>query len=310
MDPAFHDARERFTKPKGPEPPVYQKTKFQRLLARNPYAQALATPIRRCPATGVHLPKHFLQGFRFMSHPETGRPYWVPQGLEKKQSQTTAMEGTTDNGERDTAPATAEGELAANARTPLGPTGYFLSSQKLLKGFLTPGSPYFGREKSLLQMNRSSAERLRSVLRKVVWRDGMDAFILDLTRRRIVEGLVEFSELVEKAGRKYLIKCESWDDAKQYKHRGCLLYLGSSDSAQDAVGAPPAQLSTMTIPDVRFGGKLAVHDLAVLLGDEHLNRLRQESPLLRDGSLFLLGRQRTLDLQLLLWKLQGYIALR
>lgn len=64
----------------------------------------------------------------------------------------------------------------------------------------------------------------------------------------------------------------------------------------------------MDIEGVRFGGKLAVHDLRVILGEEHVGRLREESGLLREGSLFLLGRQATIQLQMLLWKLQGYMA--
>jgi len=37
MDPAVHEARYRFTRRKKPEAPLLKKTKFRRLLARNPY---------------------------------------------------------------------------------------------------------------------------------------------------------------------------------------------------------------------------------------------------------------------------------
>ena len=69
----------------------------------------------------------------------------------------------------------------------------------------------------------------------------------------------------------------------------------------------PGQLATMDIEGVRFGAKLVVHNLDELLGEDHLAALRNESAMLRSGNLFLLGRQRTLDLQLKLWKLQGYM---
>jgi hypothetical protein len=64
----------------------------------------------------------------------------------------------------------------------------------------------------------------------------------------------------------------------------------------------------MDFDGTKFGTKLVVHNMPILLGEEHLNRLRQESELLRDGSLYMLGRQATLDLQRLLWKLQGYMS--
>jgi hypothetical protein len=37
MDPAFHEARDRFTRRKEPEAPNMEKDKFRRLLERNPY---------------------------------------------------------------------------------------------------------------------------------------------------------------------------------------------------------------------------------------------------------------------------------
>jgi hypothetical protein len=53
---------------------------------------------------------------------------------------------------------------------------------------------------------------------------------------------------------------------------------------------------------------LVVHDLRKLLGEEGVEQLRGASGLFKEGGLFLLGRRRTLDLQLLLWKLQGFLA--
>lgn len=44
-------------------------------------AQALATPVRRCNASGAWLPRFFLQDFSLVEQPETGRPWWVPQSL-------------------------------------------------------------------------------------------------------------------------------------------------------------------------------------------------------------------------------------
>lgn len=46
LDPSFHEARQRFTKPKQP-PGKSKTTKFQRLLARNPYGTSLSSTRRR-----------------------------------------------------------------------------------------------------------------------------------------------------------------------------------------------------------------------------------------------------------------------
>lgn len=148
-------------------------------------------------------------------------------------------------------------------------------------------------------------------LSRATWRGDMDSFLLELMRRRVVESLLHFAAISEKEDRKkYLVKCETWDSVRELKHRGCLLFLGRPDGAPSAPAADivPPRLSTMTIEGVKWGWKLAVHNLLVLLGEEHSARLRRDSELLRDGSLYLLGRQATVKLQMLLWKLQGYMA--
>lgn len=142
----------------------------------------------------------------------------------------------------------------------------------------------------------------------------MDSFLLDLMRRRIVEDLLYFSKFCEQEDRKYLLRCESWDDIQSHDHRGCVLWLGSGlrelpeDNLDRTAQLGPGQFATMDTDRGRYAGKLAVHNLRNLLGDDHLEHLREGSAVLRGGDLFLLGRRRTIGLQLKLWKLQGYIA--
>ncbi|KAF4627781.1 hypothetical protein G7Y89_g10370 [Cudoniella acicularis] len=80
MDPAFLAARQERQKPKAAPRSKLELTPFQRKLWKNPYALALATPVRLCQLTRVAMPKFFLQGFELMAHPETGWPYFVPRG--------------------------------------------------------------------------------------------------------------------------------------------------------------------------------------------------------------------------------------
>ncbi|KAK3685394.1 hypothetical protein B0T22DRAFT_482371 [Podospora appendiculata] len=345
MDPTYHQAKLKFFKTKNPPPTVYKKTKFQRHLARNPYALALATPLRRCPVTHYLIPRFFLQGFRLVAHPETGQPWWVPIGLEKKQpvlastdtDPSTAAEDddatVAPDPEQEQEPEQDEQEpeqgehepdtesAPTNSSQPTkhglsqGPTAWPLSRQDLLQGMVSTKSRHYNAYRKFLRQN--NATRYSPTLNCAVWREDMDTLVLDTMRQRIVEGLLQLAEMVEKEDRKYLIRCETWDEVKNYKHRGCLLFLGqdvasvddaASGAAPNDVSSPlPARLSSMDIEGVKFGRKLAVHDLRALLGDENIALLRQESPVLRPGSLFLLGRQRSLDLQLQLWRLQGYI---
>ncbi|GAB1314832.1 hypothetical protein MFIFM68171_05042 [Madurella fahalii] len=292
MDPSFHEARERFTKPKPAHSP-FKSTKFQRQLARNPYARALATPPRRCPISCSTLPNYFFERFALVAHPDTHQPWFVPQDLESK----------------------APGTPSATAEPPqgikTGPSAYVLSRQLLFQELQRGDSPYHDAYKRLFRMSDHGQSRLSSVLNRTSWRSDMDAVLLELMRRRVVESLLHFATTSEKENRKkYLVKCETWDSVKELKHRGCLLFLGRQEGAppDSEPESPPPRLSMMTIEGVKFGGKLAVHNLMVLLGEAHTARLKRESQLLSDGSLFLLGRQATVKLQMLLWKLQGYMA--
>jgi len=149
---------------------------------------------------------------------------------------------------------------------------------------------------------------LRQTLNSARWRSDMDSALLDIMRKRIVERLLEAATSVEQQGRKYIQPC-SWDNVAEFNHLGCLVYLGRTEgSSADSEKADLPRLSALTAGK-RYDWKVAVHDLRVLLGDEYISHLKEQSALFRGGSLFLLGRTATQPLQVLLWKLQGYISL-
>ncbi|KAF7563615.1 hypothetical protein G7046_g524 [Stylonectria norvegica] len=79
MDPAWMKARRRQKK----NEPSRPTGRFRRKLTNNPYALALIAPIRRCPITGVDLPRFFLQDFEVVHHPdpEQKQPWWAPGPL-------------------------------------------------------------------------------------------------------------------------------------------------------------------------------------------------------------------------------------
>ncbi|KAK3366098.1 hypothetical protein B0T24DRAFT_536123 [Lasiosphaeria ovina] len=366
MNPAFHEARQRFTKPK-PKLPSFPLTKFQRHLARNPYAIALGSPVRECPITATKVPRFFLQGFNLLKPNETTKAWFVPRDLEKKEKRVPAASKETEADEEEASPPPAESKETetdeevspppaesdvietdkAEAGLPpategkqhsttatadsrrfgiaLGSGSYILAHQELLKEFLVAGSKFRDGHKKLFRGGASV--RYKKALNGAVWRKDMHTFLLELMRRRLAEELLSLATLVEKDHRQYIVKCESYGAAKEEKHRGCLLYLGPphADSAEEAnpesiqsspapaavspsVPEPPARFSTMAVEGARNHGRtLAVHDLRAALGPEHLNRLRQDSALFRDGELFLLARHRSMSAQLKLLKIQNYL---
>ncbi|KAK4159118.1 hypothetical protein QBC43DRAFT_222731 [Cladorrhinum sp. PSN259] len=321
MDEEFFEARNKYLKRK-PETSGHKMTHFQRMLRKNPYAMALATPSRRDAISACTLPAFFLQRFKLVKHPETDDPWFVPQGLDKpermlegtpcapEESHDSVLEENVAAEESDSPVTTTHPSKHPKGVTP-GPSAYTLNSRRLLQGLLdeNKSSPYKGQYRKLLRMNDGGSGRLKSALNNARWRADMDSVLLDTMRKRIVERLLECATTVERRGRKYLQPC-TWDNVHGFNHRGCLVYLGKPQgSSESAAEADLPRLSALTVKGRKYGGKIAVHDLRVLLGAEYINQLRQDSSLLRDNSLFLVGRTATQPLQLLLWKLQGYISL-
>lgn len=251
-----------------------------------------------------------------MSHPETGEPWWATQSLLEAPSST----GTSSKSSLP-APKQNGGSPAVEGGPPqetptrkalqrIGPTAYVAAREDLLAAFTAERrTPYKGRQKALGRRSALEPE----VLNRTVWRDDMPSFILELMRRRIVEQLLCLARLCEDEGRKYITKLGSWDDIKDSQHRGCVLWLppgGQEPKGGNGVSVTgrPAEYATFDVEGARFDRKLLVYDLSTLLGQQHTDRLRQDSSILAEGSLFLLGRQRTIQLQLKLWKLLGYTA--
>jgi len=264
------------------------------------------------------IPKFFLQDFNLVSHPETGKPWFVPTSLAPRtptpsEQQPDAKEhADADKPSSDSATSKPDQSETKADRTKrcqqektAGPTSYMLARQDLIacQGSKHGYSHAQGWRK-LIVLNHSSA-KFKSAMKQLVWREDMGSLVLELMRRRLVEELVYYSKLSEDTTRNaYVVRRDTWDDIndEQYNgHRGCVLWLGEGETG-------PGPRAIVDVPDVRFGRKIPVHNMHTLLGPDHVARLREEAGLFRAGSLFMLVRARTLDLQLKLWKLQGYLA--
>jgi hypothetical protein len=70
--------------------------------------------------------------------------------------------------------------------------------------------------------------------------------------------------------------------------------------------------ATLDVEGANYASKVAVHDLRYLLGEEELERLRSKSNAFSDHNILILTHHKSLSmrkLHMLLWKLQGYLAL-
>lgn len=263
-----------------------------RIFLTDDVAKALATPIRACAVTKVHLPSFFLTNFKSVRNPEAENNWLVPTEV-----------SLTDDGRQ------------VREEIP-GPGVHLLCQQQLYREFFVKGSKYSG---SLDRLASKLSRPRRKILgpKFPVWREDMDSYLLRLLRRQATQCLIRLAGMVETADRNYILKAGSWEDAKQRIHIGCVLYLGPLPQATDeditestapGLVPPPARLCNLRLEEKGPGTRVPIHDLRLLLGERNVARLRRRKALFRDGELFVVKGVRTGNLQMQLWRLQGYMA--
>ncbi|KAI2643408.1 hypothetical protein GGS21DRAFT_496206 [Xylaria nigripes] len=371
MDSSYWEAKQRhkFPKPKARK----AQNSVERQFRKSPFAWALAGSLRQCTASKTRLPSFFLQDFNLIAHPTTKQPWFVPRSFAREQP-TESEEADADT--EDTANADAisteiptnyqddstnaqssveadeggldlqepipEAETPADSqavqneyRAAYGPAAYVLARQELIASFKKPRLSYFRHHMHLFGGSSSRYQKLAS---QSVWRHDMDSFILGLMRKDVVDQIIYLSKLCIEDSRRYIVKCDGWDDIK-YKHNGALLWF--NDTTPEANATPESDIASDSdavsdfdpASDIKMGSdsspppgpfavyntthstahqnlsiSVAVHNMPMLLGPEETDRLKKEAGILADGSLFMLAGRRTIDLQLLLWKLQGYLV--
>jgi len=150
--------------------------------------------------------------------------------------------------------------------------------------------------------------RLSKTATKVVgmasWRPDMDDFVLNLMRRRTMEALVRLVGLK----RGYVVGCNEWEDALAKPQVGAYLWTGGNLEKETEA---PAEFATLNVKrGVDETRKVPVHNLRTLLGKEKLAELRVKTPsgMFQNEVLVLKHKNMTVELEMWLWKLQGYLA--
>ncbi|KAF4344364.1 hypothetical protein FBEOM_1758 [Fusarium beomiforme] len=139
-----------------------------------------------------------------------------------------------------------------------------------------------------------------------VFRPDMGDVILEMLRREAADTLITRSCREGLwAPFKFIKPISGWEEARMINHASAILYI-----PKEPMGDMNSY-ATLDIPGAVYGGKMAVHDLRYLLGEEELERLRKKSQVFRENDLLVLksfrsGSMRALNL--LLWRLQGYLA--
>lgn len=319
MDPKFLAARQQNQIPKAL--PSNEPTLFQRRLALNPYAIALATPVRLCQLTRTPLPSYFLQDMQLAMHPDTGNPVYVPRGsfLEKKklksQVQTEVPIRRTLEGDEEpnstilsqdrNLPKYLTTEVSGGKR--IGPSIYTLASRALLAS-MNDKKAGFG---SIPQARLLSQRILRRPKVSKAFFDGhfrpdMHDFVLEMARRRLFEILANLDSQKRQV---YLSGFDNWKAALGVSSSRKVVFLWTKPVKNQENVQPPGEFATI------WNGKTRVplHNLEILLGKKKLEELRRHKgdgePSLFDKPIVKIkSKNMTLGLQMRLWWLQCYLA--
>ncbi|KAI0896351.1 hypothetical protein F4806DRAFT_466991 [Annulohypoxylon nitens] len=328
MDPTYWEATRRHQTPKAKA--GKPQNSVERQLRANPFANALATPVRNCCMTRARLPSFFLQDFNVVSHPESGNPWLIPVSLMPDEAPAKEEPSAENILEIESGKIAQESEeISENiesksehlqqdqtSTTPKenesisGPSMYILGRQDLISAFADKKSSLSGGPKRMM----GSTPRYRNLTKNIVWRTDMDTYILNSMRKGIVSELLYLSSLCAEQGRHYIAKCYGWGDV-QYKHKGSVIWFEDpvEDIGSDQTSNQPGPFAVFDIQRTSFQGgpyteSVAVHNMPMLLGSELANRLKEEAKALTDGSIFMLAGRRTVNIQMKLWKLQGYLS--
>ncbi|KAI8939674.1 hypothetical protein NX059_003432 [Plenodomus lindquistii] len=151
LDPVVLEGRHRWEQPKA-QPKHADFTPFQRKLWENPFAHALASPVRQCRLTSILLPNDFFIALHARPHPTTNDPWLLPVSLVSQEKH-------------------------------LGPPFYFINRQKAVAQL----SKKKGWEKVLSPRTVEKFSGLN--LKNMVWREDMPDFVLQTMRNKILKKL-------------------------------------------------------------------------------------------------------------------------
>lgn len=141
-------------------------------------------------------------------------------------------------------------------------------------------------------------------IKNAVFRQDMGDVLLDMMRSKTVNALIKRTEESLSPADKFVVGCSTWHDIKAVKNRGCVLWLPKEEDSG-------LQYPTWDVEGAKYGQKMPVHNLSLLLGDEQVTRLKESSPIFRDREILVLKYWKSesmVRLHLLLWRLQGYLS--
>lgn len=140
----------------------------------------------------------------------------------------------------------------------------------------------------------------------------MPELVLGMMRRTIVDTLITRANREHGPKDKFIEPVSSWETVKDVKRRQSVLWLPRENVDGPDGATTTSDYATLDVDGVQYYRKMAVHNLPWMLGSEEMARLKESAPAMFDQHEILVlkgwGSQSMVNLHLLLWRLQGYLA--
>ena len=297
-------------------------------LEKNPWAVALASPVRMCTVTGARIPRDLLGEWGLVRKPDTENHYLLPVGLMKDALRTRPKTETVNPEE--ISDSHAQESITEDSMTPKSIRNEKPGQQLLLR--MMNSMPLLQRLSKPLSRNSGKRPAIGKILpfrwkhpfgpitsrveKQLLWRPDMVDYVLEQRRKGVVENL-------EKAQRRH---------ARLDQPNGAWTVLQLRDTSVDALSDALSQLGALdrmaagvvlllsptrgiprspeTVYNPTTQSEIPVFDLSVLLAASDLAKLRKtEAQHFHQDALFFRPDNRLgVDTVLSLWSLQRYMA--
>ncbi|KAJ5930006.1 hypothetical protein N7466_005499 [Penicillium verhagenii] len=293
-------------------------------LAKNPWALALASPMRTCSLSGARLPRALMGDWGLVRKPDTDDMYFLPVDLlkdslagGKAKAKPNNLDETQGAVSTDNSPVKARNEpfgrqlvfhmtnFLSSLRViskPLGRTGGKRPAVTRLVPFRWkhPQGPITAREE-----------------KQLVWMDNMPDYMLTRMRSHVVKRLVAACQQANHLGAangvwtaiempEYSASAlpEALGQLEPIAKMECGAVLLLGDSHLGGRGSFP---DSVTLPQVQRG--VPVFDLSIILSESDLMKLREDVSHFHHSALFFRPNNKAVnELMLSLWKLKQFLA--
>ncbi|KAJ5766560.1 uncharacterized protein N7511_004176 [Penicillium nucicola] len=314
-------------------------------LNKNPWAVALASPIRMCGVTGVRLPAAFLGEWGLVQQPEADKLHFMPVGHMQDSLQNTRPPNSMPSDIPDTenvenhelsSDGTDESKSSTvNTQNPLVQQNNqqgrqlllrIVESLPILRLITVPLAKKSGKKPAVLKLlpfrwKHPQGPIKASEERKLNWMSNAPDIVLESMRKQVYKKLAAASTKFKRLGKPNgvwrAVDLHEYSDSaleealgrlKPFERMGCggLLLLGPK--ADGTVSEPIGSCpDSITLPQT--GSKIPVFDLPSLLSESHMATLRESHPQFQRSALFFRPDEEvTVDAMISLWKLKRLLA--